>query len=106
VTRAGVIWEDVDRTAERVFEAQNHGDDFWHGLGHFVGLEVHDAGDYSKPLPVNAVLTIEPGLYLPPRGFGVRIEDEFLLNRTGAEHMTRELPRRPADIEALVMSGR
>jgi Xaa-Pro aminopeptidase len=98
--RAGAVYEDLSRAATNVIEAAGHRDDFWHGLGHFVGLDVHDVGDYAAPLPAGAVLTIEPGIYLPHRDFGVRIEDEFLVTATGNEHLSRAIPRTVAEIEA------
>ncbi|MEO5578391.1 MAG: Xaa-Pro peptidase family protein [Sphingomicrobium sp.] len=102
----GVIYEDLNETARDIIHRAGHLDDFWHGLGHFVGLDVHDAGDYSKPLPVGAVLTIEPGIYLPQRGFGVRIEDDYLITPVGNEHLSRTIPRQIADVEAAVRAGR
>lgn len=103
--RAGVVYEDLQKAATDVIEAAGHRDDFWHGLGHFVGLDVHDVGDYSRPLPAGAVLTIEPGIYLPQRDFGVRIEDEFLVTTLGNEDLSRAIPRTIAEIEA-VMAAR
>jgi Xaa-Pro aminopeptidase len=103
--RAGSAYEDLQRAATNVIEAAGHRDDFWHGLGHFVGLDVHDVGDYAQPLPAGAVLTIEPGIYLPHREFGVRIEDEYLVTAGGSEHMSRAVPRTVAEIEA-VMTAR
>ena len=65
-----------------------------------MGLDVHDVGDYAKPLPAGAVVTIEPGIYLPERQIGVRIEDDFLVTATGAENMSRAIPRTVAEVEA------
>lgn len=98
--RAGAVYEDLQRAATDVIEAAGHRDAFWHGLGHFVGLDVHDVGDYAKPLPAGAVLTLEPGIYLPERNFGVRIEDEYLVTAGGSEHLSRTIPRTIAEIEA------
>ncbi|MBA3510991.1 aminopeptidase P N-terminal domain-containing protein [Sphingomonas sp.] len=98
--RAGAVYEDLTRAATNVIEAAGHRDDFWHGLGHFVGLDVHDVGDYAQPLPAGAVLTIEPGIYLPERDFGIRIEDEYLVTPSGNEHLSRSIPRTVAEIEA------
>lgn len=61
---------------------------------------MHDVGDYAEPLPIGAVVTIEPGLYFPERGFGVRIEDEFLVTKDGYEHLTKSVPRTVAEVEA------
>jgi Xaa-Pro aminopeptidase len=102
--RPGAVYEDLQRAATDVIERAGHRDDFWHGLGHFVGLDVHDVGDYAQPLPAGAVLTIEPGIYLPQREFGVRIEDEYLVTAGGNEHMSRAIPRTVAEIEAVMAS--
>ncbi len=103
--RAGAVYEDLQKAATDVIERAGHRDDFWHGLGHFVGLDVHDVGDYAQPVPAGAVLTIEPGIYLPNRDFGVRIEDEYLVTASGNEHLSRAVPRTVAEIEA-VMANR
>ena len=56
---------------------------FIHGLGHYVGLEVHDAGSYETPLRPGTVFTIEPGIYIPEENIGVRIEDTYLVRNDG-----------------------
>ena len=103
--RPGVYYSDLQAAADAVFREAGLIDAFWHGLGHFVGLEVHDAGDYERPLPVGACFTIEPGIYLPDRGFGVRIEDMYLVTRNGYEHMTATVPRTVAEVEAWMAGG-
>lgn len=103
--RAGAIHEDAQVAATQVIDRAGHRDDFWHGLGHFVGIDVHDVGDYAAPMPANTVLTLEPGIYIPERNLGVRIEDQYLLTATGAENMSRFIPRTVAEIEA-VMAAR
>lgn len=105
VLKPGVVYEELQLAADQVFREAGMIDAFWHGLGHFVGLEVHDTGDYTKSLPAGAIVTIEPGLYLPEQGFGVRIEDQFLVTRNGYEHMTKSVPRTVVEIEAW-MAGR
>ncbi|MEO6360680.1 MAG: Xaa-Pro peptidase family protein [Sphingomicrobium sp.] len=100
--RAGVIYEDLNQAATDVIRRAGHGDDFIHGLGHFIGLEVHDVGNMAAPLPVGATLTIEPGIYVPQRGFGVRIEDDYLVTATGYEHLSRAVPRTVAEVEAVL----
>lgn len=54
-----------------------------HATSHFMGLNVHDVGDYSLPLKPNTVLTCEPGIYIPAEGIGVRIEDDVLITSGG-----------------------
>jgi Xaa-Pro aminopeptidase len=89
---------------------------FMHGIGHWLGMDVHDVGPYQtregKPLPFKPgmVLTIEPGLYLPAndkrvpkefRGIGIRIEDDVLVTRAGNRVLTKDIPKEILDIEEL-----
>jgi Xaa-Pro aminopeptidase len=106
----GSVAEAVETEAYKKF--------YMHRTGHWLGLDVHDAGDYKRggewrSLAPGMVLTVEPGCYIRPgagvperyAGIGVRIEDDVAVTETGAEVLTREAPKQPADIEAW-MSGR
>lgn len=64
-----------------------------HGFSHFLGLDLHDAGDYEAPLVENSVLTVEPGLYLLDEGIGVRIEDVVRITKDGIEIMSKNIPK-------------
>jgi Xaa-Pro aminopeptidase len=76
---------------------------FIHGLGHSVGIDVHDPMDYSKPLGPGSVFTIEPGIYLPEEKIGVRIEDTFYVDKDGKlQDFIAGLPHTPEEIEALM----
>jgi Xaa-Pro aminopeptidase len=75
---------------------------FIHGLGHNIGLDVHDPGDSCKPLQVGQVVTVEPGIYIPEENLGVRIEDDFLITETGYEQLSRKLTRDPDEIEKIM----
>jgi len=75
---------------------------FVHGLGHYVGLDVHDPGDPAAPLKVGTVLTIEPGVYIPEENIGIRIEDIVVVTVDGCKVLSAALPREIADIEKLV----
>jgi Xaa-Pro aminopeptidase len=79
---------------------------FVHGLSHWLGMDVHDVGAYDTPLAPGMVLTIEPGVYLPDEGLGVRIEDDVLVTASGSELLSRGAPRTVEEIERLMASGR
>jgi Xaa-Pro aminopeptidase len=93
--RAGVKGEDVDKVARAVIEAAGHGDRFGHGLGHGVGLELHEAPRLSLRsddlLASGEVVTVEPGIYLPGR-LGVRIEDLVVVSEDGLRNLS-SLPK-------------
>jgi Xaa-Pro aminopeptidase len=92
---------------------------FMHRTGHWLGMDVHDVGDYKvgdewRVLEPGMVMTVEPGIYIPagskgvPRRFwniGVRIEDDVLVTRDGCEVLTDDVPRRAEEIEALMARG-
>jgi Xaa-Pro aminopeptidase len=78
---------------------------FIHGIGHSVGIDVHDPWDYSKPIQPGMVFTIEPGIYIPEEKIGVRIEDVFYANPNGKlECLTCALPK-DADAVEEIMAG-
>jgi Xaa-Pro aminopeptidase len=97
--KPGVFLEDLDAAARQVIEAAGYGDYFIHGLGHFVGLDVHDAGAYQQPLAPGMVITLEPGIYLPEEKLGVRIEDDVLVTKSGAKILSDGLPREADEVE-------
>ena len=75
---------------------------FIHGLGHPIGLNVHEPGDLCKPFAPGMVITIEPGIYIPEENLGVRIEDDVLITETGYELLSQRLPRSPDEIEKIM----
>lgn len=90
--RAGVTGREVDGAARAVITAAGYGDYFGHSFGHGVGVEIHEAPNASpmndKPLPGRAVISAEPGIYLPGK-LGVRIEDVIILTEEGCRNITR-----------------
>jgi Xaa-Pro aminopeptidase len=79
---------------------------FIHGLGHHLGLDVHDAGDPGAVLVPGMVVTIEPGIYIPEEKIGVRIEDDVLITPTGYILLTQRLPRSADEVEKVMAEGK
>lgn len=94
----------VHAAARAYIAGQGYGQYFIHGTSHYLGLYVHDVGDYSRPLEPGMVLTVEPGIYLPEEGFGIRIEDDVLVTEDGYE-MLSDFPREIDEIEALMSAA-
>ena len=90
--KAGVRGCDIDGAARKVIADAGYGDFFGHGFGHSLGLEIHEAPNANtrieRPMPAGAVISAEPGIYLPGR-FGVRIEDMLVLGENGNENLTK-----------------
>ena len=92
VSKAGVPGKDIDGAARKVISDAGYGEYFGHGYGHSLGLEVHESPSPNsrndQPMPVGAVASAEPGIYLPGR-FGVRIEDTCVFLEDGIEILTK-----------------
>lgn len=89
---AGVTGREIDAAARKVIEEGGYGEYFGHGYGHSVGLEIHESPNANTsdttPMPVGAVVSAEPGIYLPGR-FGVRIEDVVIMEEKGCRVITK-----------------
>lgn len=110
-------------TTKELIKKKSYMKYYMHGVGHYLGLDVHDAGRYftdqgaksSKPFAPGMVLTVEPGLYIPPddksapakyRGIGIRIEDDVLVTKDGNLNLTSKVPKDPDEIEALMAKSK
>ncbi|MBE9549634.1 MAG: aminopeptidase P N-terminal domain-containing protein [Proteobacteria bacterium] len=101
---------------DELIDAEAYKEFYMHKTGHWLGLDVHDVGDYtidgeSRQLEPGMVLTVEPGLYIAPdcelveprwRGIGIRIEDDVLVTREGCEVLSKDAPKSVKEIEALM----
>jgi len=134
LAKPGVLWEAVHERSVEVLTAGlielgllkgtlsdeiaagSYRDFYMHRIGHWLGMDVHDVGDYKvdgewRPLEPGMVMTVEPGIYIAAdnenveprwRGIGIRIEDDILITAEGNENLTAAVPKEIADIEALM----
>ena len=101
---------------KELIKEKKHEQFYMHGLGHMIGIDVHDVGRYyfgqdSRPLEPGVVMTVEPGIYISPNtkdvpeqylGIGVRIEDDVLCTNNGPRTLTNKVPKQAEEIEALM----
>lgn len=103
-------------TVSKLIKNEKYKQFYMHRIGHWLGMDVHDVGDYKihqewRLLQAGMVLTVEPGLYIPEdcksvdkkwRGIGIRIEDDVLVTKNGYEILTHEVPKTITEIETLM----
>lgn len=75
---------------------------FMHGTSHFLGLDVHDVGFFTEPMQAGMVFTVEPGIYIPEEGLGIRLENNILITTNGQMDLMRNIPIEADEIEALM----
>jgi Xaa-Pro aminopeptidase len=111
VCKPGATFSDLERAARKVFEERGLTD--WsyahskeptvrHGLGHWVGMAVHDSGSYRERFAPGMVITIEPGWYSHDAGYGIRIEDTYVITKDGFERLSAGAPREIDEIEKMM----
>lgn len=106
MVRPGLSIAEINSRVKEVLRSYGMEEAFWHGCCHFVGLDVHDVGSREASLKPGMVLTVEPGVYLPDRGFGIRIEDTVLVTGEGHEVLSACAAKEPEAIEAAMAEGR
>ena len=94
ITQTQVKKQDPDQPACRKF--------YMHGLGHSLGLDVHDVSNGQAKFMENSVFTVEPGIYLPDEGFGVRLEDNIQITKKGPVNLMSKIPIEAEEIEDLM----
>lgn len=115
VLKPGATFWDLETAARAVFDelkltkwsyAHSRDGSVRHGLGHYVGMAVHDSGIYQTKLGAGMVITIEPGYYNKDAGWGIRIEDIYLVTKDGFERFSAGAPREVAEIEKIMKEAR
>jgi Xaa-Pro aminopeptidase len=100
--RPGVTRQETQEIAAAIFEECGFPNQYPGGAGHFVGMSVHDVGDYSLPLQPGMVIAVEPIIEFPEEDFHIRIEDTVLITETGHEVLTAHVPKELDEVLALV----
>ncbi|KAA3607493.1 MAG: aminopeptidase P family protein [Planctomycetota bacterium] len=100
-TKPGVLLSQVEAAAMKVLAERGFGRDCWHGISHWLGMATHDVGLRRAKLEPGMVFTVEPGVYLPEEGFGIRIEDVVMVTESGHEILSAGIPRTVSEIEAM-----
>jgi len=106
VLKPGASLGAAHRVAAAYLEERGYGKYFPHGVGHGLGLLVHDAPGFRDELAPGMVVTIEPGIYIAAEELGVRIEDDYLITPSGAELLSTRIPAQPDELEAFLASLR
>lgn len=98
--KPGSTLSQVGAAAQRVISERGLGR-MWHGTSHWLGMATHDVGAMRVKFEPGMVFTVEPGVYLPDEGIGIRIEDVVMITEDGYELLSSSIPRKIEDIEAL-----
>ena len=100
-------WQLTTLEIEEIIKEEKYKPFYMHRTGHWLGLDVHDAGVYKYGeseaiLERGNIFTVEPGIYIPEEGLGIRIEDDIVITKEGHENLTRAIPKTVEEIEAFM----
>jgi len=98
--KPGVTWWELHDKAMEMLRAAGYDEHYYYGIGHFIGMEVHDEGDYLDPLKPGMALSIEQGV-MPPEGPRIAFEDDVLVTEKGHDWLSKDIPIEMEDVEAL-----
>lgn len=98
--KPGVTWWELHDKAMEMLRAAGYDEHYYYGIGHFIGMEVHDEGDYLDPLKPGMALSIEQGV-MPPEGPRIAFEDDVLVTEDGYDWLSEDIPIEIDDVEAL-----
>jgi Xaa-Pro aminopeptidase len=99
--KPGATFNDLNEKVREVLDRSDFAEFLTHGVSHYIGMSTHDVGK-SVPFEPGVVITIEPGVYMPAKSLGVRIEDTVLVTRDGCEILTKDVPKEISEIEKLM----
>jgi len=97
--------QSLHHIAKKFLASRGYDKYFPHGIGHFLGLNVHDVGNSNEPLQEGDVITIEPGIYISEENIGIRIEDNYWITKNGAVCLSENLPKDADDIEKFMQQS-
>lgn len=97
--------QSLNHLAKKYLDERGYGSYFIHGIGHFLGLDVHDVGDHKRPLAEGDIITIEPGIYISGEKIGIRIEDNYWIVKDGVVCLSEYLPKKAEEIEEFMQEG-
>jgi Xaa-Pro aminopeptidase len=100
--KPGVLRDDTEQIARDIFDKHGFEGHYPGGAGHFVGMAVHDVGDYDRPLEEGMVIAVEPIIEIPEEGLHIRIEDTVLITKDGVENLSAGVPKEIDELLALV----
>ncbi len=97
--------QSLHHQAKKFLDECGYGKYFIHGIGHFLGIDVHDVGDVNEPLKDGDVFTIEPGIYIPEENIGIRIEDNYWMAKESLICLSESLQKKVDDVENLMQES-